>query len=303
MKDRRHIVVGTDLPDNRSLERAGALADLVNDLPALPQVLVQALAVFDSPDPDFSELLALFSQEPVLSARLLRTANSPAFSRGVQVTRIGVALAMLGLREARNLLVAACVDTFRQQTSRDLPRGAWSLREAVWRHSIYSALAAEQIAGEKALSYADEAFVYGLLHDLGKLALIHVFPGEYLQAHESRGCYGSICDAEAALLGASHPSVGAMVAHKWSFPVDTCEVIRLHHEPLTRPFRNETSEKAALVRAADLIAHHLEGNERENGPGRSDEVRSAAEQCELDDADLDCLLRIVASEFARRVVA
>jgi len=139
-----------------------------------------------------------------------------------------------------------------------------------------------------------------LLHDLGKLALIQVLPNDYVRAYRERDRYGSICEAEVAYLGVSHPLFGAVVAHAWRLPVDTCEVIRLHHRVFRRPFTRSCEEKATLVRTADLIAHYLEAAEGPEGDDVHQEMRLSAGDLGLEASELEPLLRAIAAEYQRR---
>jgi len=137
-----------DLVDYHSIARASELADLVEDLPALPQVLVEALDLLDMPEPEMASLRDLFAQEPALAARMLKTANSPVFSRGATVTNIHQALVILGLAGVKNLVVSACLETLRQRPAEVMPAEAWTIREDVWRNALCTAVAAECISRE-----------------------------------------------------------------------------------------------------------------------------------------------------------
>jgi HD-like signal output (HDOD) protein len=275
MKDRDRIVVSREIPDYAQLVRASELGDLIDDLPPLPQNLIRAIDLLDQPDPDAARQAELLGRDPALTARLLRTANSPVYYRGTAVTTPAQAIAVMGLAKLKSVLVLACIDTLRQNAVAAQPE-ARILRETVWQNSLCTAVAARQIAAELGLPDAEESYVHGLLHDLGKLALLHVLPARYVEACGSRVRYPSLVEAETALLGISHPLVGAAVAHNWSLPVETCEIIRLHHEPPSPPPRHPSAEKAALVQLADLIAHHLGYGHRHGEPGLLEEILALA---------------------------
>jgi hypothetical protein len=182
MKDRDRIVVSREIPDYAQLVRASELGDLIDDLPPLPQNLIQAIDLLDQPDPDAARLAGLLGRDPALTARLLRTANSPVYYRGTAVTTPAQAIAVMGLARLKSVLVVACIDTLRQAAVAAQPE-AGTLREAVWQNSVCTAVAARQIAAELALPDAEESYVHGLLHDLGKLALLHVLPARYVEAY------------------------------------------------------------------------------------------------------------------------
>ena len=185
MKTRQRIRID-GIPDYAQLGRASELAELVDNLPPLPQVLVRGLELLDQPDISTARLTALLGEDPALAARVLSTANSPVFSRGTSVTTLEKAVAVLGLAQLKPVLVTACLDTLRQETTLAVLPAARVLREEAWQNSVCTALAAARIARELAFPYAEEAYLHGLLHDLGKLALIHVLPAQYVEAYANR---------------------------------------------------------------------------------------------------------------------
>lgn len=210
MKDQARIIVSKEISDYTQLVRASELGDLIKDLPPLPQNLLQAIDLLDQPEPEATRLADLLGRDPALTARLLRTANSSVYNRGGAVTTPAQAISVMGLARLKSELVSACIDTLRQNSMAGQPE-AENLREEVWQNSVCTALAARQISSELTLPQAEESYVHGLLHDLGKLALIHVLPARYVEAYGSRNRYDSLVEAETALLGVSHPLVGAEV--------------------------------------------------------------------------------------------
>lgn len=297
MKDRDRIIVSKEIPDYPQLIRASELGDLINDLPPLPRNLVQAIDLSDQPEPDATRLAELLGRDPAITARLLRTANSPVFYRGMAVTTPGQAIAVMGLAKLRFELVLACIDTLRQTAVEAHPE-VEILREKVWQNSVCTAVAARQISKELALPYTEESYVHGLLHDLGKLALLHAIPARYVEAYGSRSRYPSLVEAETALLGVSHPLVGAVVAHNWHLPVETCEIIRLHHEPLTLPLRHSVAGKVALVQLADLVAHYLGYGHLHGEAGLLEKILTSAMHLALGREGIDRLLGRVGEDFS-----
>jgi len=299
MKTRQRIRIDR-IPDYAQLGRAGELAELVDNIPPLPQILVRGLELLDQPDSSTVQLTELLGEDPALAARVLNTANSPVFGRGTSVTTLERAVAVLGLAQLKPVLVTACLDTLRQETTRAVMPEVRVLREEAWQNSVCTALAASRIAKELAFPYAEEAYLHGLLHDLGKLALIHMLPAQYVEAYASRGLYPGLIEAEADILGVAHPLLGAVVAHKWRFPIDTCEVIRLHHEPVALPRRDSTAEKAALVQMADLTAHYFGFGHRRNQPGLLEEIHACAVHLALGRGGLDRLFCHLTEDYAKR---
>ena len=112
--------------------------------------------------------------------------------------------------------------------------------------------------------YADEAFLLGLLHDLGKLVLVRQIPEEYKKVIDLTQKGRQYAEVEQEKLGFSHPLIGALVARKWNFSPETCQVILHHHDPIEPPLESDVEEKTGIVILANYISHqmgygHLEG--------------------------------------------
>src|SRR3954469_9479034 len=102
MKDRDRIVINKEIPDYAQPGRASELGDLIDDLPPLPQNLIRAIDLLDQPAPDAARLANLLGRDPALTARLLRTANAPVYSRGTAVTTPAQAIAVMGLASLKS---------------------------------------------------------------------------------------------------------------------------------------------------------------------------------------------------------
>lgn len=229
-----------------------ALTQRVTELPPLPQALVELMGLLR--DPDFSErhCVALIERDQALAARLLRLANSAFYGVPGRVGSIGDAMRILGVRTVFGALTAAALHSHvRVDACPDFHFDAY------WRHTIGTALAARALA--KLLDTdADEAFLAGLLHDVGQLVLASFNPeaaGRAIARAREGGL--SMLDAETIELGFAHPQIGALVARHWHFPETICRAIELHHQP-GLPAEGEGLSVSGLVHFADKIAHTLQ---------------------------------------------
>lgn len=233
-----------------------ALTQRVTELPPLPQALVELMRLLR--EPDFSErhCAALIERDQALAARLLRLANSAFYGVPGRVGSIGDAMRILGARSVLGALTAAALHGHVRVDS--CPGFHF---DAYWRHTIGTALAARALA-ELLDSDADEAFLAGLLHDVGQLVLASFNPeatGRAIARAQQSGM--STLDAETAELGFAHPQIGALVARHWHFPETICRAIERHHQPWPPPSGQRLSIPG-LVQVADKIAHtlHLGGD-------------------------------------------
>jgi len=230
------------IPINELLERVSALPAL----PAVVQRLSQALA---RPDTPASEIAAIVQKDQSIASRLLRAANSPYYGFSRTIASINQAVVLLGTNTVRNLVLTMSVF----QSLPTQQAGVLHKRK-FWEHSICSGVAARRLA-PGGPSQRDEAFIAGVLHDIGKLALDLWFPKEFAQAiryHKSHRV--EISQAEREAMGCDHQYVGQKLAEQWAFPYALVESIAKHHTPHRA---EDFPETVAAVHAADIICHGL----------------------------------------------
>jgi len=231
-------------------ERFVADIEGLSDLPSLSPVLAQLIATLGRDDASVAEVAAIIRQDPVLAARVLRSANSAAYAGRSPVSSIRDALLRLGLVRVRRLaLVASLYDA--------VPvRGTRAARETFWQHSLGVAHGAEIIARHAAAGPDDidpeGCFLAGLLHDIGLLVLESHYPKEAASVKRHADATGMpLCQAEMVVLGTDHGELGALLATHWSMPDAISAAIRTHHRV------DQSAEgyrwHAAVVHLSDFI--------------------------------------------------
>jgi putative nucleotidyltransferase with HDIG domain len=232
----------------------------VRGLPSLPGIVLELLQTIDLHDTTMQFVANKISHDQALTATVLRLANSSFYGRPSRVSNIQQAIVMLGLGTTRSLVVAAAM------TASFHPGSTVGFAFATfWRHAIGTAVSARGLAPGLRVS-PDTAFIAGLLHDIGQLAMATCFPAECaaIQAwREREGC--AMRDAEHAITGVDHAAVGAALAAHWRFPLEIQEAVGGHHDV--------HAGLPLVIQLADQLAHALElGTEGAVEAGTIDDV-------------------------------
>lgn len=230
------------------------LRERVSSLPMLPQAVIEALRILRSDQASADDCAERISRDQALAARTLRLANSAFYGMPGRVATIRHAHDVLGRRTLGALLTTAAVSTQFSHCS-----GPGFDFESFWRHALGTAVAAQGLAIEIGAD-DEQAFIAGLLHDIGHLALATYF-AEPLAASVllARNLDAPPEVAERQVLGVDHAEVGAMIATHWHFPAAVVAAIRDHHAP-GRAGEHPAVPLTDLVHVANAIVHALDLN-------------------------------------------
>jgi signal transduction histidine kinase/HD-like signal output (HDOD) protein len=202
---------------------------LVARLPAMPQILTRLLWLCNEEDVNLADLSALASHDAGVAARILSVANSSAYYHGGRKLGLDQALGVLGLDLFKSLVISQSVlQVFNQFAG----IGGIDLRN-FWTHSLRSAVLARELAVCAGYSRPDEAYLAGLLHDVGRLALMSTAPREYAPLFASSDD-DQVCAREVASLELTHAEAGAWLAERWQFDALLADSILYHHESAER---------------------------------------------------------------------
>ncbi len=205
------------------------LIENIEDLVTLPEVALRIARMVDDPTASATDMGREISHDAALTARLLRIANSPVFGQQGKIATISRAIAVLGVRQVRDLTVGiTAVRTF-DGIGNELVTMA-----SFWRHSVLCAVAADQIAARRGGRRGDTPFVAGLLHDIGQLVIFNRIPElareALLMSVDSVDDLGlHLCERQ--VMGFDHAAVGAALARGWGMPAALQECIEFHHQP------------------------------------------------------------------------
>ena len=217
-------------------------------LVSLPEVCIQVQALADSPHTTAEDIGEVVGKDTALTSRLLKLVNSAYFGMPVKIDTITRAVNMIGMRELRNLTMAASAAEVFARVPGDLIDMA-----SFWQHSVYCALLARNLAQHCNVLHSERLFTAGLLHDVGRLLMLMKLPDETAQAESLRQQSDKdICEYEQQLLGFDHAEVGQVLLLHWNMPANLCASIRYHHDPRSA---HDAHLEAALIHIADQVTH------------------------------------------------
>jgi putative nucleotidyltransferase with HDIG domain len=202
------------------------------EIPSIPLVLIRIIQTLGADSSSSSELEALILHDPALSARILRLANSAFYSFRAQVKTISHAITLLGVNLVSSIAIGINIfDTFTKGAKTEA-----ALIKKLWTHSYGVGILAKEIwirCGSREKE-GEFAFLCGLLHDLGKVALFKSYPNHYgsIFAIQKSEADPAISAYETENYGMDHAEIGEMLAKQWGFPPELANVIRRHHDPL-----------------------------------------------------------------------
>jgi putative nucleotidyltransferase with HDIG domain len=216
----------------------------------LSTTAMKVLRTCNDPHVCANSLNRVISLDPVLTGRVLQLINSAYYGLPGKVSSLTRAIILLGINPVKNLVLSfAVIESFSR-------RDAYRVFSAdgFWAHSLSTAVASKLLAAERGIpvSEREEFFVAGLMHDIGKIPLNHLFPEEYRHAcrlAEESGV-GARSGEESAI-GVDHCRVGAMIAQKWELSAELRDALGGHHEPRAAA----GAELLDAVALADALAH------------------------------------------------
>jgi HD-like signal output (HDOD) protein/signal transduction histidine kinase len=263
---------------------------LIARLPAMPQILIKLLAHLQADDLGMPELAALVGKDAGMTGKILSVANSSAYNRGGRQPNLEQAMVSLGTDMIKTLVISDSVF----QTFNSFPNsGATDLR-AFWKHSLTAAVLARDLARHLNYSQPEEAYLAGLLHNVGRLALLATAPKEYGFNFTARDDE-DLCAVEQRTLQITHAEAGAWLIERWQLDSFLADSVLYHHEPGER--LEGAHPLIRIVRAAHLLSAHVH-NEAE-APAM---IVEAARLCDLEPEAADALLDQAARQVERAAV-
>jgi HD-like signal output (HDOD) protein len=219
-------IVEMTLSELQQRRRARLMAILTEGLPTLPSYVFELNSLLTAPAVDLKRVAKVIRSDPAMSAQLIRMCNSALFSLRRRVLSIEEAAILMGSERLRTLVLTCSVMEF---TGRQLPP---SEVQTFWQHSFMTGMLSERIANWIEYSEREQAYLGGLLHDVGMLPLLVVAAEENaLNSGTSlRFCDGSL-ESEKSNCGLNHCEVGSWIGKSWNFFPSFIDVFENHHHP------------------------------------------------------------------------
>jgi putative nucleotidyltransferase with HDIG domain len=224
-----------------------ALVNRIQDVSTLPHVIARTLQVINDPDASALRLKNVIETDAALSVRILRCVNSSAYSLRQEVTSLQHAITFLGLKEIRRLAVTARVS---ELFAHDEAFGPYR-RRGLWKHLVAVGLCARLIAMRQRMADFEDAFLAGLLHDVGIILEDQYVHAQFRAVVGSLDNHTPLVEAERSVLGFDHAQVGAAVAERWRFPESVKAAIGYHHA--SGDYQGESLAIVRCVEVANLI--------------------------------------------------
>lgn len=205
-----------------SLERLFARMEQVATLPVIAQKVLQ---ITDSDNSQLDELREAIQTDPILVARILRRLNSAYYALSTKITDLRTAISLLGYREIRNLAMTVCMSRLYETPGNH----STYRREALWEHCVAVGAAARLVARVCGRGVPEEAYIAGLLHDLGIILIDQSLRRHFCQIVSTISPTVTTCEAEQQVLSFDHALLGGFVASKWNLPDPVVDAIAYHH--------------------------------------------------------------------------
>jgi HD-like signal output (HDOD) protein len=226
----------------------------ISHIATLPEVTIKIIQLVEDPDSTARDMNRIISNDPALGARILKVVNSAFYGLPGQIGSINRAIVLLGLNAVKNIAIAASLAK--------LFRGGkicpnFDARD-LWSAAIANAITTRLLSDKVGLGLPDEAFLAGLIHDIGIMVEIQARRPKFVEVmqkmHQDENL--RLRDVEFDIIGANHEHFGMALCKLWKFPVSFQYVTGYHHHPQDLPVANRTL--TSLVHLANIITRQME---------------------------------------------
>ena len=231
------------------------IIEKVGELPTLPTVADRINSEMQNESLTAKLLGKILSEDTSLAAKVLRLANSAFYGMPKKVTSVEKAVMILGFNTVKNLALSVSIYSF-FQTGRKTEIDV----QGLWKHCLGCAVCSQKLMEKTSRRLADEAFLFGIIHDIGKVILINIRleeMEEVIQLMNNRGITQN--EAETEIFGFTHQKIGVLLLKQWNFPENLTAGVRLHHDlpPVTKKLDQETAQLVRAVCAGNQLSKAL----------------------------------------------
>lgn len=235
---------------NTPFEKVKVLIKKVDKLLALPFSVIKIIKLCNDPSSNTTDIEKPIKSDPAIAAMILRRANSAAYGGMGPVRTIQRAIVRIGMRSTRNIAASFSVLKLFSKEDKNLGFN----RTWFWIHSLTTGICAQLLATELNFKHPEDAFIAGLLHDIGKMILDDFMNDDYCRVLQMANTEGiPIRVAEQSAFDVSHAYIGSKVAKTWEFPSTIVEAIEKHHRYTQLADVSSVTSMSAVV----CIANHI----------------------------------------------
>jgi putative nucleotidyltransferase with HDIG domain len=237
------------------------IAEKIIALPTLPTIVSRLMQLVDSPKSSAQSLTRIIENDQVLTARILKLANSAYYGMTRQVSSVSQAVVIVGFDAVKDMgLSVSVLDAFRD------PGGSRYFNlSRFWEHTMGVAFTAKLLAKKYAPDVSSEAFTAGLLHDLGKVIINQYCHDDFIEIMARVNDDGEdLLYAETMVLDTTHDRIGGWLANRWNMPPSIVDSIEFHHHPY---LSDKHQSLATMTKLADVICRRAKiGYSGNNSP-------------------------------------
>ncbi len=227
----------------------------IGEIPTLPSIATTIMEKTLDENVNAKQIADMVEKDQGLSLKVLKVANSPFYRRIKEISTIRGAVVLLGLNVLKSIVLSISVINLFEGKKKN----AMDLFD-FWQHSIACAVCAKEIANMVYPASSEDAFVAGLLHDMGKIVADQQIckEGEYEKVLEAVSSGRDVIAVEEELIGISHATMGKILMEHWNLPSRLTMVVAHHHElPKGGVMASEENRLCAIVHVADMVINHL----------------------------------------------
>ena len=267
----------------------------VHNLPTPPVVFTQISRVIDDENASAYDVAGIISEDPAMSAQVLKLSNSAFYGLAHPVANVKQAVMVLGLNEVKNVVLSASVISAFSKSAANT-----EYQDEFWRHSLAVAVTARTLIRSgrvEKLPEAEAAFSAGLLHDIGKMVILCYASEEHKKIQDHLAELGGTArPAEIKVMGLDHCQIGEYLASSWKLPAEVLEAVSFHHTPKAAP---DTGTYATATHVADFLAHLTFDHQEDDAEPVEMPEAECLERFGFSGDDFDALKAVIIEEYAK----
>lgn len=202
------------------------------ELSSLPQTLSEVLRVISDEDSSATDLANVLIRDPGLTTKVLRVVNSPIYSYGRNITSMNLAVMTLGQRSISALALSTSIYDLAGNLNSSIDK------KKFWRHALEVAIAAREIAEATRYECIEEAFIAGLIHDIGLLVMESSFPDKFERIWKKYEAGEDILELEESIWGTNHARLGRFLLEQWNIPQVICDAVGHYYNDFAKGEKN-----------------------------------------------------------------